>query len=235
MPEINSKIEHQDAQTAERDLHLNEVEARLAAAETHIAALTAEQTGILDRNSRAILDRVRNEHIAVRTECDTLRNMLAKQTARIEQLKAEHTSALAMLERREAQLAASAIELQSVSELVRNLHHQNANLDDNISERFSEIAKLSSLVSDLESTQPGEKDITGWMFEVMIALNHQSKWYRFLPKKKQRERELRRLNRLGLFDANAYCKLYPDVEAENIDPLYHYIKYGRYEGRKLMR
>jgi len=44
-------------------------------------------------------------------------------------------------------------------------------------------------------------------------------------------REARRICRRGLFDPDFYRERYPEVAAEGVDPLYHYVRYGVAEGR----
>lgn len=47
-----------------------------------------------------------------------------------------------------------------------------------------------------------------------------------------RERKLKGLlKEAGLFDADAYLQLYPDVQAAGVDPLEHYVSHGMTEGR----
>jgi hypothetical protein len=43
--------------------------------------------------------------------------------------------------------------------------------------------------------------------------------------------EMRELRRSGLFDAAWYTARYRDVGRSGIDPLYHYVRYGGFEGR----
>ncbi len=50
--------------------------------------------------------------------------------------------------------------------------------------------------------------------------------------RESRERRLRgQLREAGLFDADAYLQLYPDVQAAGVDPLDHYVSHGMAEGR----
>jgi len=42
-----------------------------------------------------------------------------------------------------------------------------------------------------------------------------------------------RIKRSGLFDSEYYLQKYPDVKKANINPLWHYVKYGWKEGRDL--
>ena len=44
-------------------------------------------------------------------------------------------------------------------------------------------------------------------------------------------REMREVRRSGLFDADWYTARYGDVARSGIDPLFHYLRYGAYEGR----
>ncbi|MDV5825827.1 hypothetical protein [Sphingobium naphthae] len=50
--------------------------------------------------------------------------------------------------------------------------------------------------------------------------------------RESREHRLRaQLKEAGLFDAEAYLQLYPDVQAAGVDPLDHYVSHGMMEGR----
>lgn len=44
-------------------------------------------------------------------------------------------------------------------------------------------------------------------------------------------REMREVRRSGLFDADWYTARYGDVARSGLDPLFHYLRYGAYEGR----
>ncbi len=45
------------------------------------------------------------------------------------------------------------------------------------------------------------------------------------------KRQIARVKRSGLFDAEWYVREYADVAAAGIDPLRHYVEYGAKEGR----
>ena len=58
-------------------------------------------------------------------------------------------------------------------------------------------------------------------------------WWAFLPPAWRARRQHRHLLRLGAFDAHAYLMANPDVAAEGLDPVYHYLRHGHDEGRPL--
>jgi hypothetical protein len=49
--------------------------------------------------------------------------------------------------------------------------------------------------------------------------------------KRRIRNEMRELRRSGLFDAAWYTARYRDVGRSGVDPLYHYLRYGGFEGR----
>lgn len=73
-----------------------------------------------------------------------------------------------------------------------------------------------------------------WLRELAMSMLEPAKhwWWRFMPDAWQQERKNNRLKRRGLFDARAYQERNPDVLAEGIDPLRHYLMHGMREGRE---
>jgi hypothetical protein len=73
-----------------------------------------------------------------------------------------------------------------------------------------------------------------WLRELAMSTLEPAKhwWWRFMPDAWQQERKNNRLKRRGLFDARAYQERNPDVLAEGIDPLRHYLMHGMREGRE---
>ena len=72
-----------------------------------------------------------------------------------------------------------------------------------------------------------------WARKIQIQLIDAPWWWGLLPRPWQRARLHDSLKRKGLFDADAYLTRYPDVAINGMDPLRHYILYGRTEGRQI--
>ncbi|MEN7538104.1 hypothetical protein [Aurantiacibacter flavus] len=74
-----------------------------------------------------------------------------------------------------------------------------------------------------------------WLAQVHQLIAQAPRWWALLPPSMRVKRERRRLKQANLFDSDTYLKVYPDVAAAKMDPLYHYIFHGFGEGRKLFR
>lgn len=94
-------------------------------------------------------------------------------------------------------------------------------------ERFGEIAAMTRL---FKAAERGERHAE-WMREITIVLLDTPVWWRLMPRKWVRRKELARLKGRGLFDGAAYLSNNPDVAAAQFDPLDHYIIHGFNEGR----
>ncbi|HEX7852810.1 MAG TPA: hypothetical protein VF503_03855 [Sphingobium sp.] len=87
-----------------------------------------------------------------------------------------------------------------------------------------ELATLSRLLRTAE-------DRASWLGNVNSALAQCPSWWRFMPMGWQKRKQADRLQRKGLFDAQAYLQRYPDVAQAGMNPLRHYIEHGQAEGR----
>lgn len=87
--------------------------------------------------------------------------------------------------------------------------------------------------TDTACTLQSQVESFDWLQKVSAVLITYKKWYSFLPYFLCRKLYLHALVRRGLFDARQYCELYPDVRAEGMDPLRHYILHGLSEGRRI--
>jgi DNA gyrase/topoisomerase IV subunit A len=56
--------------------------------------------------------------------------------------------------------------------------------------------------------------------------------FRSFQRRVQLTNEYKLISRSGLFDPAWYLDKYPDVKTTNIDPLFHYLRYGANEGRR---
>jgi hypothetical protein len=125
----------------------------------------------------------------------------------------------------------------TLSELIRQRDEECANLKKNVEERFRELAELSKMY--LASEERGKvamadnnklKKTISW--RTTAPLRFPNLLLRKLCKK---ERVLRKqrdiIQKSGLFDVEFYLRTYPDVAAQKIDPIRHYLLFGASEGR----
>lgn len=104
-----------------------------------------------------------------------------------------------------------------------------------VRQRFDELAALTRFLREAECERQEATEHREWLTQVHQVVAQTPWWWALLPPSMRAEREHRRLKQAGLFDAKAYLDLYPDVAAERMDPLRHYILHGMDEGRRLTR
>lgn len=104
-------------------------------------------------------------------------------------------------------------------------------LENRLEESAIEIATLTLLVRDLEADAELAVDNQEWLKQVALLSLSTPGWWAVMPAGWRRARMSERLARKKLFDGPAYLRLYPDVAAEGMDPLLHYIAHGMAEGR----
>ncbi|TDW59225.1 methyltransferase family protein [Novosphingobium sp. PhB55] len=104
-----------------------------------------------------------------------------------------------------------------------------------ISKRFEEVAALIKLLDKAEQSHLLETEHRKWLAEVIMVLSRRPFWWAFMSPSWVQRQQQRSLRAHALFDAEAYLKLYPDVAAERVNPVHHYILHGMQEGRKLVR
>jgi chromosome segregation ATPase len=100
-----------------------------------------------------------------------------------------------------------------------------------IAERYEELATMTRMLRETErKLQAGHAsfDVTK---QIALALETMPWWWSLLPQSMRDKRKFARLRRRGLFDGERYLQMYPDVGAERMDPLVHYLRHGMAEGR----
>ena len=100
-----------------------------------------------------------------------------------------------------------------------------------LGQRYQELATLTTLMVSQESATAEQAARAEWLRQVTALSLVMPFWWHLLPAAMRRKRELRRLARRGLFDAQRYYDLHPDVRDAGMDPLQHYILHGLVEGR----
>lgn len=101
-----------------------------------------------------------------------------------------------------------------------------------LSARFAEIATLTKLLRDSSVETDASKAQSQWLRRVNAVTSDFPRWWIFMPANWRRRHEHARYTRKGLFDAEKYLRLYPDVAASGMDPLKHYILHGMDENRR---
>lgn len=100
-----------------------------------------------------------------------------------------------------------------------------------LDERFREISTMTRLLRQSEAARGQNSSQLEWLQQVNAVLMSSPRWWSLMPPQWSRRKELLRLKMRGLFDAEHYLELHPDVRAEGMDPLRHYILHGMAEGR----
>lgn len=100
-----------------------------------------------------------------------------------------------------------------------------------LAERFRELTALTVLLQEQEKASEGRQQTIEWLSRVAAVLVAQPAWWAIMPMSWKARRRHRLLRTNGLFDADAYLRLNPDVAESGIDPLIHYLIHGLGEGR----
>lgn len=101
-----------------------------------------------------------------------------------------------------------------------------------LSARFTEIATLTKLLRDASSETDTSKAHAQWLRRVNAVTASFPKWWALMPAEWRRRHENARFERKGLFNAEKYLRLYPDVAESGMDPMKHYIIHGMEENRR---
>ena len=111
------------------------------------------------------------------------------------------------------------------------LQAEKVRLEQQLSERFGELATMSGLLSaESEKALRGAAQVE-WLREVYRVTARRPRWWWMMPWRWQSARMAKKVAEAGLFDERAYLARYPDVAAQGHDPLRHYILFGMAEGR----
>jgi hypothetical protein len=105
--------------------------------------------------------------------------------------------------------------------------------DQKVADRFTEIARLTSILAD-EGTKVDQAQANAeWLRSALQLAASFPKWWAIMPQKWRRKREHARYRNSGLLDADSYLSAYPDVAEHGMDPVRHYVLHGMGEGRSI--
>jgi chromosome segregation ATPase len=180
-----------------------------------MAKMIIERDGKIEE-SQAEIEQIKQASAQLQQEIENLRHHGTLQQATIEEI---------------------AQQKDSLSELIRQRNEECTNLKNNVEERFRELAELSKMY--LASEERGKvamaynielKKSISWKTTAPLRFPIQ-----LLKKLSKQERVLRYqrdiIQKSGLFDVEFYLRTYPDVAAQKIDPIRHYLLFGASEGR----
>jgi hypothetical protein len=95
-----------------------------------------------------------------------------------------------------------------------------------------QVASLSAKLQDSDERREREAILRERLSALSAALMRQpSFWWSLMPSRWRAKRRYAELRRRGIFDADMYFEMYPDVALAGMDPLDHYIRHGIDEGR----
>jgi SAM-dependent methyltransferase len=210
------------------------------------------------RQRQEEIEQTRSDVSQIRLERDRLRLELSGAEQRLqielklrEQLEGALKSAEELLDRERARCAELVIAEKRLTTDCAELKRRGDAMNDELAaakadagearsrlgERFQEVAVLSNLIAQLEVQEVQSREQLEWMRETSSILLNGSRTFKgrllsMLPAALQHKRQHKLLKRRGLFDGEAYLAAHPDVAADGVDPLGHYLKYGIAELRR---
>ncbi|WP_234150837.1 hypothetical protein [Sphingobium sufflavum] len=212
---------------------LLEADRKLAAADISIALARDEAAAV-----RHAAEVIRSQAIITLNEAEAVKEQSASaladgQAARAEVLRLEGKLSVALSEHARAQqaLAEGQSALHAAEERAAGLEEKFTSSTENLQERFAELAIVARFLREREEDVAVAASKSEWLRRVSALLMNRPRWWAFVPHKLQQRWTYGRLMRRGLFDAQAYVALNPDVGYSGVDPLKHYMMHGMAEGR----
>lgn len=227
MVELQAKLATAHAEI-EKVKHCSAVtESTLRQREEEIFQLGSELKAALDEATREV-QRLRD----VATDCE------AAQSAKVRDLehnlvesRSSYHAAQEQAQRNAQLLTASAAALRDVETRLDTANSEAEKHRTRLDKCLTEITQLTQLQQSQKAEVDLQRGRAEWMQRHHALTSSFPQWWALMPAAWRRQREFRRFRRNGLFDADAYLTRYPDVAADGMDPLRHYIIHGLAEGR----
>lgn len=213
---------------------LADAEGKLLEADHRLVALQAELSALISRQSEleAQLEVEQKMTINANAEIDKLSEALrAHKLESASALEAERIRSETELRRREEWFAAERDQLKSAAQQSLELKEE---VDRSLLDRFNEIAALSRLLAELEigAEQSQQlREISHIMIDGLCLSSFKGRCLSLMPAIFRVRMIKRKLKRKGIFDADKYMAMNPDVAEARQDPLRHYLVHGVSEGR----
>jgi len=218
-----------DATLSEQSAALDKAHGKLAAADAWVLGLTAErrQNELELARRQRLLEKAqeRSKRLDfVERELTDMRRYLSTANKSLETLRKLQSESEEEASATKSQLELATSELEKVQKLAKTAVSQR-------SQTSHEIATVTQLLRESEEEAQRSAEDIQWSRKIYALLLKRPWWWSFLPRKMQLRKIRERVERKGLFDAEAYLARYPDVAASGTDPLRHYIMYGMGESR----
>lgn len=220
LEEQGKALAHQQAETIRYEHAKAEALAELA---VNQAALAASEARLGEREEA--FAKLKANAKQERKSNKALRKRLQQAEADLEEASKTRQDAEASLEDRFAELATLTRLLNAAETSGRQAEAQR--LAAEARSRESETQRLAA-----EARRRADAENRQWLARVQVHLAEMRPWTALLPPRLLTKRRCKILRNAGLFDAEKYLELYPDVMAAGMDPLRHYILHGMEEGRE---
>lgn len=109
---------------------------------------------------------------------------------------------------------------------------RNAVTEQKLSERFDEIAHLTTMLVEKTGDANASGANIAWLRRMIEIAESFPAWWAVLPRKWRQKRQQDFYASAGVFDASWYLETYPDVAENGMDPVRHYMLHGMHEGRR---
>jgi len=139
------------------------------------------------------------------------------------------------LTKKNVEITGAEKQIEDINTRLEDVSREKTMTERRLNQCFSETAILTGIVKEREvviEQQSWLRELLVLIFSIRHSANSFAKLKAFLFIPFHFASLDGNLKRLGLFDADKYLSLYPDVAESKMDPLWHYLRYGLVEGRK---
>ncbi|ARU16699.1 methyltransferase domain-containing protein [Croceicoccus marinus] len=220
--------------TLESRLRQREEEIAQTSSERDKYRKAADEAGKLQKDlteANGWVFRLSHERQKFAAELARVRNRAARLETELKAEKAATRNLSAQLKRERAKvekLAAAMPKQTGSSETPEKLRAA----EESLRARYGELATMTRLLKTAETQRQKIADDSERMVEITAVLNATPRWWALMPRSWRRSKEHARLKSRRLFDAASYLQRYPDVAGEGMDPVVHFMRHGRHEGRE---
>lgn len=228
--ELTGQLAAAESNRIQRQEELAQLWDRTLAAERATAVALADLTAERDLRGAAE-EALQLAQAEIEHELTQLAEAELKRQKAVRELAIVNTRLREALQKPPEAPAALLEENARLNQQLRSHELARADAERKLSTRFDEIARITAILQEEGRRVEAADAHALWLSELMIVTERFPAWWSLLPKRWRKIRERDRYRKAGLFDGDAYLRLYPDVAAEGMDPLRHYLMHGQGEGR----
>jgi hypothetical protein len=122
-------------------------------------------------------------------------------------------------------------DVSKFNERITSLTSIRTKLQSDLNERNAELARITAILASSEDIGRASAEHFSWLQAVHSVLSKEPRFARLRTRQFVKKWRYNELRRLGLFDPDVYLEMNPDVRAEGMDPLHHYVLHGLLENR----